>query len=137
MKIAVSTKGTSLDSQVDPRFGRTAGFILYDSDSGDTTYLDNSPQRNLSQSTGIKGAQMVVDAGADRLITGQMGPKAARVLERNKVKSYICTRGSVQEAIHALEQNQLQQLSQSDVRPGPGKKGGRGMGGSGRGRSSA
>jgi predicted Fe-Mo cluster-binding NifX family protein len=129
MKIAVSTKGPTLDSQLDPRFGRTTGFILYDSDSGVITYLDNASQGNQSSKPGITSAKMIVDEGADKLITGQMGPNAARVLERADVRSYYCSEGSVQEAIHALEQNQLRELSGKDVRQGPGKMGGRGAGG--------
>jgi len=137
MKIVVSTKGTSLNSDVDPRFGRAAGFFLYDTDTGNTTYLDNSPHRDLSQSTGIKSTQMIIEAGTDVLITGQMGPKAAQVLNRSKVEIYICTTGTIHEAIQSLEQNRLKQLGKDDVHPGPGKMGGRGIGGGGRGRGPA
>ena len=137
MKIAVSSKGSSLDSTVDPRFGRTDGFALYDSDTGGITYLDNATNRDRSQGTGIRSAQLIIDAGANSLITGKMGPKAARLLERSNVNVYICNKGTVQEAVQSLEQNQLPELSQDDVQPGPGKMGGRGIGGSGRGRGLA
>jgi predicted Fe-Mo cluster-binding NifX family protein len=132
MKIAVSSTGKSLDSEVDPRFGRSAGFILFDSESGNISYLDNSAQRELAQGTGIKTAQMIADAGMDVLITGQLGPKAAKVLNKSGIKMYACTGGNVKEAIRAWEEQRLQELS--DVQPGPGKMGGRGMGGGGRGR---
>ena len=33
MKIAITATGKTLDSQVDPRFGRAAWFIVADSDS--------------------------------------------------------------------------------------------------------
>jgi predicted Fe-Mo cluster-binding NifX family protein len=49
MKIVVSANGKSLESEVNPRFGRTAGFLLYDTETGNTTYLENSKQQNLSQ----------------------------------------------------------------------------------------
>jgi predicted Fe-Mo cluster-binding NifX family protein len=132
MKIAVSSTGESLDSEVNPRFGRSTGFILFDTETGNTSYLDNSDQRELAQGTGIKTAQMIVDAGTDVLITGQLGPKAAKVLSKAGIKMYACTGGTVKEAIRALEEKRLQELS--DVQPGPGKMGGRGMGGGGQGR---
>ena len=81
MKIAVSTSGKTLDSEVEPRFGRCAGFILFDTETRNFQYLDNSAQQNLSQGAGIQAAQMIVEAGAEVLITGQVGPKAAQVLE--------------------------------------------------------
>lgn len=133
MKIAVSARGKSLDSDMDPRFGRSAGFVLFDTEAGHTDYLDNSAQRDLTQGTGIKTAQTIVAAGTDVLITGQMGPKAAEVLSRVGIKTYACHSGTVQDAIQALDSNTLQAYRNDAIQPGPGKMGGRGMGGGGRG----
>jgi predicted Fe-Mo cluster-binding NifX family protein len=132
MKITVSAKGKSLDSDMDPRFGRSSGFILFDNQTGNANYLDNSAQRELAQGTGIKTAQMIAEAGTEVLITGQLGPKAARVLSKSGIKIYACTGGTVREAIQALEENRLKELR--EVQPGPGKMGGRGKGGGGGGR---
>ena len=132
MKITVSAKGKSLDSDVDPRFGRSSGFILSDTETGNAGYLDNSAQRDLAQGTGIKTAQMIAEAGTDVVITGQLGPRAARVLSKSGIKIYACTSGTVKKAIRAFEENRLKELR--EVEPGPGKMGGRGMGGGGRGR---
>jgi predicted Fe-Mo cluster-binding NifX family protein len=134
MKIAVSAKGNTLGSLMDPRFGRCEGFILHDSDDSSTIHLDNVPQRNLAQGTGIKTAQMLVEANADLLITGQLGPKAAVVLSNAGIKVYTCSSGTVQNAIHALRLNQLKELDKDKIQSGPGKRGGRGMGGGGRGK---
>ena len=132
MKITISSKGKSLDSEVDPRFGRSTGFILFNTETGNASYLDNSAQRELAQGTGIKTAQMIAEAGTDVLITAQLGPRAAQVLSKSGIKIYACTSGTVKEAIRALEENRLKELT--EVQPGPGKMGGRGMGGGGRGR---
>ena len=135
MKIVVSTTGKSLDSNVESRFGRSTGFILFDTDTQNFRYLDNSAQTHLSQGAGIQTAQMIVEAGADVIITGQMGPKAAEALSRSEIKIYACAGGTVQEALQALDQNTLKALSSNDaVQAGPGKAGGQGMGGGGRGR---
>jgi predicted Fe-Mo cluster-binding NifX family protein len=63
MKIAVSAKGKSLNSEVDPRFGRTIGFVLFDTETGSSTYLDNSAHQDLSQGAGIQTAQMIRRGG--------------------------------------------------------------------------
>jgi predicted Fe-Mo cluster-binding NifX family protein len=133
MKITVSARGKTLDSDMDPRFGRSAGFVLYDTETGQTVYLDNSAQLGLAQGTGIKAAQVIADAGTDVLITGQMGPKAAQVLSRSGIKLYVGTGGTVQAVIQALERNELKELATDALQAGPGKMGGRGMGGGGRG----
>jgi predicted Fe-Mo cluster-binding NifX family protein len=135
MIITVSAKGDSLDSDVDPRFGRSTGFVLFDTDTGNSSYLDNSVQRDLSQGTGIQAARMIAEAGTEALITGQLGPKAAKVLNKTGIKIYACTAGTVQEAIQSLKENKLKELSDEAVRPGTGKMGGRGKGGGRRGTS--
>jgi predicted Fe-Mo cluster-binding NifX family protein len=134
MKIAVSARGNTLDSAVDERFGRAAGFLIYDSDSGGSEFLDNSTRQTLSQNAGIQAAQAITAAGTDVLLTGQMGPKAAQILRRSGVALFACSTGTVREALRAWEQNALNELGDEAVQPGPGKRGGRGMGGGGRGR---
>jgi predicted Fe-Mo cluster-binding NifX family protein len=133
MKITVSARGKTLESEMDPRFGRSAGFVLFDTETDQTAYLDNSTQMGLAQGIGIKTAQMIADAGTNVLITGQMGPKAAQVLSRSGIKIYMCTTGTVQGAIQALERNELNLLGSSMLQAGPGKMRGRDMGGGGRG----
>ena len=134
MKISVSARGESLDSEVDPRFGRTAGFVLFDSESGSAEYLDNSAQQDSAKGTGVKAAQLIAKAGAEALITGQLGPNAAQFLGKSGIKIYACSSGTVREAIQMLQENGLEDLADDDIQPGPGKMGGRGMGGGGRGR---
>lgn len=119
---------------MDPRFGRCEGFILFDTEDKSTLYLPNDSQRNLAQGAGIKTAKMIVDEGAEVLITGQLGPNAAQVMGKTGVKIYACSRGTVEEAIQALSQNKLEVLSENTIQSGPGKMGGRGLGGGGRGR---
>ncbi|MDH3882088.1 MAG: dinitrogenase iron-molybdenum cofactor biosynthesis protein, partial [Desulfobacteraceae bacterium] len=41
MKIAVTSQGTNLDSQVDPRFGRAAYILIVDTETFDFEVLDN------------------------------------------------------------------------------------------------
>ena len=81
MKIAVSSEGPGLDSMVDPRFGRAAGFVLVDSETLDNTYLDNGSSQVLAQGAGIETAQRVADAGAEAVLSGYVGPKAFEALQ--------------------------------------------------------
>ena len=42
MKIAISSQGQTLDSQIDPRFGRAAYFLIIDSLDDNIKVIDNS-----------------------------------------------------------------------------------------------
>jgi predicted Fe-Mo cluster-binding NifX family protein len=131
MKVAISSTGQTMDSDVDPRFGRAAGFVVVNTESGEADYLDNTAHRDRSQGAGIAAAKGVVDAGAEALVTGQMGPKAAQVLSRASIPVYQCVRGTVREAVSALQANTLPSFDEDAIQEGPGKRGGRGMGGGG------
>ncbi len=79
-KIAISCEGPSLDDQVDPRFGRAAGFLIVDTDSMQTVYVDNGGSQVLAQGAGIQAAEAVASAGAGVVLTGYVGPKAFMAL---------------------------------------------------------
>jgi predicted Fe-Mo cluster-binding NifX family protein len=86
MKLAITSEGPSLDDQVDPRFGRAAGFLLVDPDTMTTEYMDNGQSQVMAQGAGLQAAQLVARAGAHWVLTGYVGPKAFKALEAAGIK---------------------------------------------------
>ncbi len=70
-----------MDDQVDPRFGRAAGFVVVDLATGQSNYLDNGGTQVLAQGAGIQAAEAVARAGVGVVLSGFVGPKAFRALE--------------------------------------------------------
>ena len=114
MKIAISTTGSNLDDKVDMRFGRCKGFIIYDTETQSTTYLDNEQNLNAAQGAGIQAAMSVVNADATALITGHIGPKAFDALSRAKVVVYLGSELSVQEVLRLYEEGKLERALDAD-----------------------
>jgi predicted Fe-Mo cluster-binding NifX family protein len=85
-KIAVTCEEPSLDSQVDPRFGRAAGFLVVDPESMEFEYIDNGSSQVMAQGAGIQAAENISKSGAKILLTGYVGPKAFRGLEAAGIK---------------------------------------------------
>jgi predicted Fe-Mo cluster-binding NifX family protein len=81
MKVAITSTGNSLQSEVDPRFGRAAGFIVVDPQTLDFEYLDNGSSQAMPQGAGIQAAEIVAGSGAEYVLTGYVGPKAFRALQ--------------------------------------------------------
>ena len=54
MKIAVTSRTTSLDGEVDPRFGRAAYFIIYDTESDEFKAIDNAQNRTRCRGPGYR-----------------------------------------------------------------------------------
>lgn len=115
MKIAVSSSGQTPDSQVDPRFGRSAGFIIYDTESNKYEYKDNSANINAMQGAGIQGAKNMSDYGVSVLITGHCGPKAFSALKAAGIKIYSGAAGTVAESIEKFNAGALNEADSSDV----------------------
>lgn len=106
MKIAISSAGTSLDSQVDPRFGRAAYLIIYDNATDEVTQIiDNTESMNVAHGAGINAATTIANAGAQTLITGQVGPKAQAVLDQAGISVFSFAGGTVKQGIEAMGQN--------------------------------
>lgn len=84
--IAITSEGTTLSDPVDPRFGRAGGFLIVDLDSMATTYVDNGSSQVLAQGAGIQAAENLFKAGAQVLLTGQVGPKALAALQACHVR---------------------------------------------------
>jgi len=85
-KIAVTSEGPSLQDLVDPRFGRAGGFVVVDTETMATTYVDNGGSQVMAQGAGIQAAENIVNAGAEILLTGFVGPKAFAALQAAGVK---------------------------------------------------
>ncbi len=79
-KIAVTSEGPLLEDQVDPRFGRAAGFVVVDTETMDTRYIDNGSSQVMARGAGIQAAELVSRAGVKCLLTGFVGPKAFQAL---------------------------------------------------------
>jgi predicted DNA-binding protein (UPF0251 family)/predicted Fe-Mo cluster-binding NifX family protein len=115
MKIAVTAKGSTLGSDVDPRFGRASTFIIYDTESGEAQALSNAQGVALPGGAGIQAAQTIHDHGAEVLLTGHCGPNAFRTLQAAGVEVFIGASGKVSDAIEAYEKGELTPADSPDV----------------------
>jgi predicted Fe-Mo cluster-binding NifX family protein len=114
MKIAITSTGKTLDSQVDPRFGRAACFIIIDTETTNFNAIDNE---NIAAGggAGISSAKIVIDNGAEAVLTGNCGPNAERTLTASGVKLYTGITGTVAEVIELFKSGKLTAASGPNV----------------------
>jgi predicted Fe-Mo cluster-binding NifX family protein len=115
MKIAVTSTGKDIQSAVDPRFGRCAAFVVYDTETEQAEAVDNSQNLNAPQGAGIQAGQTVSDLGAQAVVTGHCGPKAFRVLKAAGIDVVVGAEGTVKEAIDRYLAGDLQTADSPDV----------------------
>jgi predicted Fe-Mo cluster-binding NifX family protein len=117
-KIAVTSEGPSLEDQVDPRFGRAAGFVVVDLETMDTQYIDNGQSQVMAQGAGIQAAELVARAGVSCLLTGYVGPKAFQALSAAGIKVGQNLEGlTVRDAVERFKIDQVK-ITQASERAG-------------------
>ncbi|MBI4880237.1 MAG: NifB/NifX family molybdenum-iron cluster-binding protein [Planctomycetes bacterium] len=119
MKVAISATAASLEATIDPRFGRSAHLLIVDTGSGQIVGGGRNEFADAKGGAGTNVAQRVVDAGAEAVLTGSVGPKAIEVLLACKVRCYVGAKGTVREALAALERGELKETKASTA-PGRG-----------------
>jgi predicted Fe-Mo cluster-binding NifX family protein len=115
MKIAVTSQGPDLDAAVDPRFGRAKCFIVFDTDSGEVSVVDNKQNLNTPQGAGIQAGRNLVELGVQAVLTGHVGPKAFATLQAGDVAIHTGAQGTVAEAIEQFKAGRLKRQESADV----------------------
>ncbi len=96
----------SLDSDLDPRFGRCSYFIFVDPDTMQYEAYEN-PNIAAYGGAGIQSAQFVVEKGAELVITGNVGPNAYNTLSAAGVKVITGVDGKVRDVIERCKKGEF------------------------------
>lgn len=114
MKVVITSQGTSLDSPVDPRFGRASTFLLVDTETLEVTAHQNKAAAE-PQGAGTQAARAVIMLGAGAVITGHIGPRALAVFQAAGLGVFLVEKGTVREALEAYKAGRLPQANQPNV----------------------
>jgi predicted Fe-Mo cluster-binding NifX family protein len=137
MKIAVSATGQTLDSNVDPRFGRCPYFLIVNPATLEFDAIANA-NADVGGGAGISSAQLMAEKGVSVVLTGNCGPNAYRVFGGAGIQVVTGVTGSVSQAVQQFTAGSLKTVSSAQASPrfsgrtGRGMGRGRGMGGGGR-----
>jgi predicted Fe-Mo cluster-binding NifX family protein len=131
MKIAVSSTGENLDSQLDPRFGRCAYYLVVDSDDMSFEAYPNESAA-MGGGAGIQAAQFLASKGAQAVITGNCGPNAVQTLSAAGIELFAGEQGTVGDVVKKFITGNLKPTNEPTVEShfgmGVGTGAGRGSG---------
>jgi predicted Fe-Mo cluster-binding NifX family protein len=111
LKIVITTTAPSIESEVDPRFGRSAYLLLVDPETQEWQAFPN-PGVNAPGGAGIQAAQFVVDHEPNAVVSGDFGPNAYDALKAAGISMHLfgpCR--TVLETIQRFKSGQLEPLA--------------------------
>jgi len=88
MKTLITSSENKLTAKFDKRFGRAAWFCIYDEQTGNAEFYENE-NLNAENGAGIKAAEKAVELKAQKVISGDYGPKAKDLLDKLQVQMVI------------------------------------------------
>lgn len=114
MKICVTSQGTTLDAEIDPRFGRCAYFIIVNLDNMEFEAIKNDNALSAG-GAGTKAGQLLAEKNVSALLTGNVGPNAFEALHAAEIKIYTQVKGKVSDAIKRFQNNEFQITTSNTV----------------------
>jgi predicted Fe-Mo cluster-binding NifX family protein len=114
MKIALTSNGSDLDAQVDPRFGRCPYFLIVETDTLAFEAIQN-PNSARGGGAGIQSAQLLAEKDVKAVLTGSCGPNAFQTLQAAEVDVHTGVNGNVRTAIEDYKAGTLSTSAQANV----------------------
>ncbi len=114
MKICVTSEDKTLDSKVDPRFGRCQFFVIVDTDTLDFEAIENQ-NAQFSGGAGIQSGQLMASKGIKAVLTGNVGPNAFQTLQAGGIKVYTGLSGKVRDAVEKYKSGALKPTENPNV----------------------
>ncbi len=106
MKVAIPADSKSMDSKVCASFGRAPYFVVYDTETKDSVFVENTAASGTG-GAGIRAAQIIADQGVGAMLTPRCGQNAADVFRSADIELYRTNDHSIKENIEAFVKGEL------------------------------
>jgi predicted Fe-Mo cluster-binding NifX family protein len=88
MKIAVAASDNHIKSRVDPHFGRCMWFCIYNMETKESEFIENTARHHLKDA-GCEAASLLITIGVDIAIAGRFGSKVVEIFRTNKIQMIL------------------------------------------------
>ena len=106
MKIALASKGKTISSRIDDRFGRCPYFLVLDTQSMTIETIEN-PGLKEKNAAGIRACRMLIDNDIDAVVVKNIGHNSLVTLTGAGMDVYTVASGTVSAAIKKVKRGEL------------------------------
>ncbi len=112
MKVAITSTGLNLESDVSLVFGRSPYFIFADIKEKEISNVSpiENPAKNEMGAGGL-AAQFIVDQGVETVILGELGNIAFGILRNAGIKIYKISPGNVEANLKRFKEGKLEEVT--------------------------
>ena len=114
MKICITSQGNTLDSEVDPRFGRCCYFLILDPETMEFTAVENSNAQTTG-GAGIQAGKTIIEKNVKVILTGNVGPNAFQTLHAGGIEIITGISGKVKDAVNRYKNGELKATNKPNV----------------------
>ncbi len=80
MRIAITSRGNSLESALDQRFGHCKYFVIYDKQTGAVEIIPN-PYCEVEEQAGTLAVKLLSSKNVSKIVSGEFGIKVKPILD--------------------------------------------------------
>ncbi len=109
MKVAISSIGKDLNSEISSEFGRCPYFVILEIENKKIQGFEAIKNQSANQmgGAGISAAQAVAEKDVKAVISGNLGPRASDVLKQFNIEVYRGS-GSIKEVLQKFIDGKLE-----------------------------
>jgi predicted Fe-Mo cluster-binding NifX family protein len=107
MRIAITSNGKELGDLVEEEFNNCRYFIFYNMETESVEEVVDNPSREIPEGGDKEAGRLIVDKGAEALLTGDIPAEAGDVLAAAGVEVYRALGGTVKDAIERYKSGEL------------------------------
>jgi len=114
MKVAITSKGKTVDSEIESRFSRSPFFLIGDPETGDFRAFEN-PGASAKDAACVDAVKFLVGKGVGAILTGNVGHNAFVTLQDATIRIYLGATGTVRSALEDFKKRRLSRAKEPSV----------------------
>ena len=114
MRVAITSKGKTMDSEIESRFSRSPFFVIVDTETGHYKAFSN-PGASAKDAACVDAVNFLVGKRVAGILTGNVGHNAFVTIQDTAMKIYLGATGSVGETLENFKKRKLPRAKEPSV----------------------